>query len=117
MKATIDVNEANFESEVLKSEQPVLVGFATGWALPSMTAEEALEEIATESASLKVACVELDHNPNLGLSYGIRCIPTILCFVGGKERIGIFGTATKEAILSQLKPIIAPRAVVLIPKV
>jgi thioredoxin 1 len=76
-----------------------------------------LEEIATESASLKVARVELDHNPNLGLWYGIRRIPTILCFVGGKERIGIFGTATKEAILSQLKPIIAPRAVVLIPKV
>jgi hypothetical protein len=54
MKPTIDVNDANFESEVLKSEQPVLVGFATGWALPSMTTEEALEEIATESASWKV---------------------------------------------------------------
>ena len=50
-----------------------------------------------------VARVELDHNPNLGLWYGIRRIPTILCFVGGEERIGIFGTATKEAI--QLKPI------------
>src|SRR4029077_12101076 len=109
MKATIDVNEANFESEVLKSEQPVLVGFATGWGPPSIKAEEALEEIATESASLKVARVELDHNPNLGLWYGIRRIPTILCFVGGEERIGIFGTATKEAILSQLKPIIAPQ--------
>ena len=86
------------------------VAVATGWALPSMTAEEALEEIATESASLKVARVEFDHNPNLGLWYGIRRIPTILCFVGGEERIGMFGVATKEAILSQLTPIIAPRA-------
>jgi thioredoxin-like negative regulator of GroEL len=40
MKATVEVNEVNFETEVLKSEQPVLVGFATGWALPCMTAEE-----------------------------------------------------------------------------
>ena len=111
MKATVEVTEANFESEVLKSEQPVLVGFATGWALPYMTAEEVLEEIAAELASLKVASVKLDHNPNLGLWYGIRRIPTILCFVDGEERVGIFGMATKEAILSQLKPIIAPREI------
>ena len=112
MKATVEVTESNFETEVLRSEQPVLVGFASGWALPSMTAEEVLEEIAAESASLKVASVKLDHNPNLGLWYGIRRIPTILCFINGEERLGVFGVATKEAILSQLKPIIAPRAAV-----
>ena len=112
MKATVEVTEANFETEVLRSEQPVLVGFATGWALPSITAEEVLEEIAAESGSLKVASVKLDHHPNLGLWYGIRRIPTILCFVNGEERVGIFGVATKEVILSQLKPIIAPRAAV-----
>jgi thioredoxin 1 len=109
MKATVEVTEANFETEVLKSEQPALVGFATSWALPCMIAEEALEEIAAESASLKVACVKLDHNPNLGLWYGIRRIPTLLCFVNGEERVGIFGVATKEAILAELKPFITSR--------
>src|SRR5947208_13333509 len=107
MKPTVEVTETNFETEVLKSNEPVLVGFATGWSLPSMALDGILEEIASESVDfLKVARVKLDHSPNLGLWYGIRCIPTILCFVDGEERIGIFGTTSKEAILSQLKPAI-----------
>ena len=69
-----------------------------------MTLEGVLDEIASESVDcLKVARVKLDHSPNLGLWYGIRCIPTILCFVDGEERVGIFGTTSKEAILSQLQ--------------
>ena len=67
----------------------------------------ALDEIAAEFVDrLKVAHVQLDRSPNLGLWYGIRCIPTVLYFVNGEERIGIFGTTSKEAILSQLKPAI-----------
>jgi thioredoxin 1 len=110
MKPTVEVTETNFEAEVLKSNQPVLVEFATGWSLPSMTLERVLDEIASESVDcLKIARVKLDHNPNLGLWYGIRCIPTILCFVDGEERIGIFGTTSKDAILSQLKLAIGSR--------
>ena len=55
---------------------------------------------------LKVARVQLDRSPNLGLWYGLRCLPTMLCFVDGEECIGIFGTTSKEAILSQLKLVI-----------
>ena len=110
MNTAIEVTEANFETEVLKSHQPVLVEFATGWSLPSMRLDEMLEEIAIESVDhLKVARVKLDHSPNLGLWYGIRCIPTFLCFLDGEERVGIFGTTSKEAILSQLKPVISSR--------
>ena len=73
-----------------------------------MTLDGVLEEIASDSLNyLKVARVKLDHSPNLGLWYGIRCIPTMLCFVDGEERVGIFGTTSKEVILSQLKPIIS----------
>jgi thioredoxin 1 len=108
MKPTVEVTETNFETEVLKSNQPVLVEFAPGWSLPSMTLDGVLEEIASDSLNyLKVARVKLDHSPNLGLWYGIRCIPTMLCFVDGEERVGIFGTTSKEVILSQLKPIIS----------
>jgi thioredoxin 1 len=110
MKSAIEVTEANFESEVLKSKLPVLVEFATGWSLPSMTLNGVLEEIAGESDSLKIARVKLDHSPNLGLWYGIRCIPTVLYFVDGEERVGIFGRASKETILSQLQPVITSRA-------
>jgi thioredoxin-like negative regulator of GroEL len=48
MKQTIDINESNFENEVLKSSQPVLIEFATGWSLPSMMLGGALDEIAVE---------------------------------------------------------------------
>src|SRR5438876_11567000 len=106
MKPAIEINEANFESEVLKSSQPVLVEFATGWSLPSMMMDGAMDEIATEFVdSLKVARVKLDHSPNLGLWYGVRCLPTVLYFSGGEVRVGIFGTTNKEAILSQLRPV------------
>jgi thioredoxin 1 len=110
MKPTIDINESNFEIEVLKSNQPVLVEFATGWSLPSMMMNGAMDEIAAEYIDLlKVGRVKLDHSPSLGLWYGIRCLPTILYFSDGEVRIGIFGTTDKEAILSQVKPVINSR--------
>ena len=69
-----------------------------------MTLDGVLEEIAGESLDyFRVARVKLDQSPSLGLWYGIRCIPTILYFVDGEERVGIFGMTSKEAILSQLK--------------
>src|ERR1700731_1061752 len=64
MKPTIEINEANFETEVLRSSQPVLVEFATGWSLPSMMLDGALDEIAAEFVDrLKVARVNLDRSP------------------------------------------------------
>ena len=110
MKRTVAINEENFEAEVLKPNQPVLVEFGTEWSLPSMMMNGALDEIAAEFVDLlKVARVELDRSPNLGLWYGIRCLPTVLYFSGGELRVGIFGTTSKEAILSQLKPIVSSR--------
>ncbi len=97
MKTTVDITEANFEAEVLNSNHPVLVEFATGWAFPSMMLNGVLEEIASESACLKIARVKLDDSPNLGLWYGIRCIPTVLCFVDGEERVGIFAARGRNA--------------------
>jgi len=76
MKPTIEINEANFETEVLRSSQPVLVEFATGWSLPSMMLDGALDEIAAEFVDrLKVARVKLDRSPNLGLWYGDSMSP------------------------------------------
>jgi thioredoxin 1 len=112
MRPIIEIDEANFETEVLKSNQPVLVEFATGWSLPSMMLDGAMDEIATEFIEdLKVARVHLDRSPNLGLWYGIRCLPTILYFNDGEVRIGIFGTTNKETILSQLRPVINSSAI------
>ena len=107
MNRTIEIDEANFETEVLKSGQPVLVEFSTEWSLPSMMMNGAIDEIATEFFDcLKVARVKLDSSPNLGLWYNIRCLPTILYFTGGEVRAGIFGSTSKEAVLSHLQPVI-----------
>ena len=112
MKPTIEINEANFETEVLKSNQPVLVEFGTGWSLPSMMMNGAMDEIAAEFVDcLKVGRVKLDRSPNLGLWYGIRCLPTVLYFSDGEVRVGIFGTANKETILAQLRPVINSGAI------
>src|SRR2546423_15369207 len=112
MRPIVEIDEANFETEVLKSSQPVLVEFATGWSLPSMMLDGAMDEIAAELIEdLKVVRVQLDRSPNLGLWYGIRCLPTILYFDDGEVRIGIFGTTHKEPILSQLRPVINSNAI------
>jgi hypothetical protein len=67
MKSTVDLNEDNFEIEVLRSSQPVLVEFVTGWSLPPMMLDGALAEIVAEfSDRLKVGHVKLDRSPNLG---------------------------------------------------
>ena len=110
MKRTVEVTEANFEREVIKSSRPVLVEFAPGWSFPAPALEEVLDDFAADfSDYFKAARVALDRSPNLGLWYGIRCIPTFLCFVDGEERIGIFGTTSKQAVLSQLKSIVTSR--------
>jgi thioredoxin 1 len=110
MKRTVEVTEANFQREVLKSSRPVLVEFAPGWSFPGPALDDVFDELATDFADyFKAARVALDRSPNLGLWYGIRCIPTFLCFVDGEERIGIFGTTSKQAVLSQLKSIVTSR--------
>jgi thioredoxin 1 len=110
MKRTVEVTEANFQREVLKSSRPVLVEFAPGWSFPAPALEEVLDGLATDFADyFKAVRVALDRSPNLGLWYGIRCIPTFLCFVDGEERIGIFGMTSKQAVVSQLESIINSR--------
>ncbi len=111
MKRTVEVTEANFEREVLKSSRPVLVEFAPGWSFPAPALDDVFDELATDFDAdyFKAARVALDRSPNLGLWYGIRCIPTFLCFVDGEERLGVFGMTSKQAVLSQLKSIINSR--------
>ena len=73
MKRIVEIDDANFEREVLKSSQPVLVEFATDWSLPSVMFDGSMDEIAHEFVEdLKLATVKLDRNPNLGLWYSIR---------------------------------------------
>jgi len=101
---TVEVGEANFEPEVLRSKSPVLVAFFAPWSRPCHILDSVLDEVATTCAgSVKVVKVNTDDNPDLSMWYEIQSIPTLLFFVDGSLRAKVVGTASKEAILSKLK--------------
>jgi thioredoxin 1 len=104
MKSIIELNETNFEAEVLQSAQPVLVDFWAGWCGPCKMIAPVLEEIATEQAGrVKVAKMNVDENPGLVGHYEIQSIPTLLYFADGAVRDRIIGAAGKKAIVSRLE--------------
>ena len=100
----VEVEEANFELEVLRSEQPVLVEFWAPWSQPCRILDLVLREVAAAcEGKVKVVKANSDHSLSLSLWYDIQAIPTLLFFVEGKPRVRIVGTASKEAILSRLQ--------------
>src|SRR5271163_1527778 len=109
MKQTIEINERNFESEVLQSNQPVLVDFWAEWCGPCKMLAPALGEIAVEQAGrVKVAKVNVDNNPALAARFGIQSIPTLLYFEAGELRDKTIGAISKKAIVSKLEKLAVP---------
>ncbi len=104
MKSTIELNEKNFETEVLNAVQPVLVDFWAEWCGPCKMIAPVLDEIAREQAGkAKVAKVNVDHSPGLAARYGIQSIPTLLYFAGGEVRDQTIGVTGKKVIVSKLE--------------
>src|SRR6187399_1573272 len=104
MKSTIELNETSFETEVLKSQQPVVVDFWAEWCGPCKMLAPVLDEIAAEQKDLaKVAKVNIDENPALAARYGIQSIPTLLYFSEGEVRAHNIGVAGKKAITTKLE--------------
>lgn len=109
MKSTIEINSANFETEVLKSKQPVLVDFWAEWCGPCKMLSPVLDEIASEQAGrVKIAKVNVDQNPELSARFGIRSIPTLLYFGGGEVRDRAVGLLSKKAIVSRFESLVMP---------
>lgn len=109
MKQTIEINETNFEGEVLQSNQPVLVDFWAEWCGPCKMLAPALDEIAEEQIGhVKVVKVNVDNNPTLAARFGIQSIPTLLYFAGGEVKDRIIGAVGKRAIVSKLEKLAVP---------
>ena len=94
-----EVTDNSFQHEVLESEKPVLVDFWAVWCGPCRMLAPTVEAIAEQySASAGVVKVNVDDNPNTAVAYGIRSIPTLILFRGGKEVERVIGATSKEVI-------------------
>ena len=104
----LEVNDANFDQEVLRSEQPVLVDFWAVWCGPCKAIAPMVDGVAaTYAGKLKVAKVNVDQNGATPSRYGIRGIPTLLFFKGGKVADQIVGYVPQEVIEEKIKQLIA----------
>lgn len=106
-KDTVAVQDASFKAEVLDSGVPVLVDFWATWCAPCRAIAPALDELATQyKGQVKIAKVDIDENQQIAQQFGIRSIPTLLLFKGGKVVEQLVGAMPKakleEAIKKQL---------------
>ena len=97
--AIMEVTDANFDQEVLKSEQPVLIDFWAVWCGPCRALAPIVDEVAQGyTGKVKVMKMNVDENPGTPGRYGIRGIPTLLIFKGGQVKEQIVGYVPKETI-------------------
>ena len=99
-----EINEPEFDTEVLRCAQPVLVGFLTAWSKPSRLVEPVLDEVAGAcNGNAKIVKVNVDDNPDLGTIYAIQSVPTLIYFFNGAVRAKIVGMVSPKAILAKLQ--------------
>lgn len=102
--ATKAVTDTSFETDVLKSSQPVLVDFWAEWCGPCKMIGPILEELAVEMGDkITIAKMNVDDNPMTPSKYGIRGIPTIMVFKDGQLTATKVGALPKQALQTWIK--------------
>jgi thioredoxin 1 len=103
----IELTQENFDTEVLKSEIPVLVDFWATWCGPCKAMAPILEEIASENAGkLKVAKLDVDSQSAIAQKYGVMSMPTFMIFKGGKQIAQAIGAMPKSQLMSVIQPVL-----------
>ncbi len=99
MNDLLEVDDNNFQNEILESTVPAMVDFWAPWCQPCFIVAPWVEELAKEyEGKIKVAKINVDQNPNIPNRYGIRAIPSILLFKDGELKDTIVGAVGKSNI-------------------
>ncbi len=97
------VTDADFDERVLQSDKPVLVDFWADWCMPCKMIAPVVEELSDEyDGKLDFAKLDVDSNPSTAMTYGVRSIPTLLIFKGGKPVDQIVGAVPKGVLQKKL---------------
>ena len=102
------IDQKNFESEVIKSDIPVLVDFYANWCSPCRMVSPLVDALADEyKGKLKVAKLDVDASPEIAVKYKVMSIPTLIFFKGGKESAKLIGAAPKQVIEEQIRSVLS----------
>ena len=100
MMKIVEVNNNNFEKEVLNSKETVLVDFNADWCGPCRMLKPSLEELAKEKDNVKIVSINIDDEYELAEQYGVQSIPCLVLFKNGKEEKRNVGLISKDEIIS-----------------
>jgi thioredoxin 1 len=104
-----EITSETFESEVLKSDKPVLLEFGAGWCQPCKILEPVLEELAGEwGEDVMVAKLDVDEASQITMNYQVLSVPTTMLFKGGEVLERLVGYQPKERISNKIQPHLQP---------
>lgn len=107
MSAVQEVNDQNFETEVVNSDLPVLIDFWAPWCAPCRAIGPVVDELAGEyEGKLKVVKMNVDDNPLTPSRYGVRSIPNLLLIKNGQVKDQIIGAVPKAQFVSAISKVV-----------